>query len=223
MNLVVGSAFRNTGHFSLQYLERVKELQHFFPKTRVIAVEGDSTDDTRAQLERGAKYHKIPLDLRTCNHGGPVFGSVETTERMVALSKVGNAIFDGVVESDDVLLYIECDLIWRPRDLVGLIQYAAHNKRHVIAPLVMAGPHFYDIWGFRGLDGNRFGPFPPYYPGLADRPFEVGSVGSCLAMSAEIARRCRIRNDYCLVGWCEDARNHGYRIYVDPNTKVRQV
>lgn len=236
--IVVGSAFRNSAQNAPRYFERVAALRDFIkPRhlVRVLAVEGDSTDNTREALRISADYHGLPLDLRTCNHGGPVFGSTEQPERMVALSKVGNTIFDGVMEYDDLLIYIESDLKWQPQAIDALIWRALDRWRgfDVFAPMVVAGSAFYDIWGFRGLDGVRWGPFDPMHPDVAaarqrqgredDGLVEVSSAGSCLVMRAEVARKCRIRNDYCLVGWCEDARRQGYRIAAYLDQSVRQL
>jgi hypothetical protein len=226
MRIVVGSAFRNCAPGALLHLEQVAALRDLvtpYP-VRVIAVEGDSIDTTRAALQLGAQRHGLELDLVTCNHGGPPFGSTEAPERLAALSKVGNAIFDAVRETDDALLYVESDLRWTADTARRLLNAAVNlNGYDVIAPLVMAGPAFYDIWGFRGLDGRRFSPFVPYYPGLDGQPFEIGSAGSCLAMRGAVARTCRIRNNYGLVGWCEDARAQGYRIAVYPALQVYQL
>lgn len=232
MRVAIGSAFRNCSPNAPRYMERVAALVQHLPDLsfRVIAVEGDSVDNTRQALRIAADYHGVDLDLRTCNHGGRDFGSTEEPDRMVALSKVGNAIFDGVREDDGVLVYVESDLRWDPETIAEMIAQAWNREGgfDVFAPLVMAGPSFYDIWGFRGLDGRRFSPHYPFFPGLfpdevRDSAFEVGSVGSCLVMRTEVARACRIRNDYCLVGWCEDARSQGYRIAVNSTLKVYQL
>jgi hypothetical protein len=227
VNIVVGSAHRNSAGNVSQYMQRVLKLKRLMTQheVRIIAVEGDSRDRTRIALQGLAASYGLELQLVACSHGGPEFGSVETPERMRALSKVGNAILDAVQQSDDVLFYVESDLLWEPEVAASLITRAA-AKTHgwdVVAPLVMAGKCFYDIWGFRGLDGRRFSPFAPFYPGLDAGPVEVGSVGSCFAASGEIARTCRIRDDNCLVGWCTDVRARGYRIAALPDLKVRQV
>jgi len=232
VNIVIGSAFRNCARNAPAYFERVRAFADLVPQHRVSvnAVEGDSIDNTRQALCIAAEMNHIHLNLVTCNHGGPEFGSTEQPERMVALSKVGNAIFESVKESDDALFYVESDLMWSPETARRLVNIATNMTGFdVISPLVLCGhtaPTFYDIWGFRGLDERRFSPFNPFYPGLepgSETIFEVGSVGSCLAMRAHVARACRIRNDYCLVGWCEDARSQGYRIGVQPNLLVRQI
>lgn len=226
MNVAVGSAFRNCAPNAVRFFERVAKLRDLIAPypVRVIAVEGDSVDNTRQALHSASLLTGIPMELVTCNHGGPAFGSVETEERFKALSKVGNAIFDGITNRDDVLLYVESDLIWDARTAQQLINLSVNTTGFdVVAPMVMARDLFYDIWGFRGLDGRRFSPFPPFYPGLDKDLFEIGSAGSCLAMRADVATRCRIRNDYCLVGWCDDARSKGYRIAVAPHLKVKQL
>lgn len=226
--IAIGSAFRNSGGNAMVYMERVAALRDLMQgdQVRVIAVEGDSRDNTREALRIAARFHNLDLDLLTCNHGGPVFGSTEQPERLKALSLVGNAIFDGVRESDDALLYVESDLLWDAWTAKKLILRAinwAMTNTDVVAPMVMAGEAFYDIWGFRHLSGERFGPFEHQKFGGSPVPIRVGSVGSCLAMRGEVARRCRIKNDYCLVGWCEDARAQGFSIAAHPDLVVRQL
>lgn len=229
MNVVVGSAHRNNEQSLPHYFRQVERLRSLLAKrgdfVRVIAAEGDSSDATQTTLLRLARERDIDLDLLDCSHNGPEFGSVETVERMEALSKVGNAIFDAVLPTDDVLVYIESDLHW-DATVLKLIDHAVAKTMgfSVFSPLVMAETAFYDIWGFRGLDGRRFSPFSPFYPGLLESEiFEVGSVGSCLVMPGFVARECRIIDDYCLVGWCRDARGKGHRIGVVPSVFVRQA
>lgn len=203
-------------------------LSHLGISVRVLAVEGDSTDDTRDSLVSASRKYRLDLTLDTCNHGGPVYGSTEQPERMAALSRVCNAIFDGVLPSDNVLLYVESDLIWQPATIGLLLDHVIHDQEFdVFSPMVMAGENFYDVWAFRDLEGNRFGPFPPFHhliPTLSDnRILEVSSVGSCLMMSAAVARvdDVRVTNDNALVGWCQTARKAGYRIAVATDLEVR--
>lgn len=236
MKVAVGSAFRNMGPRVMLYMERVAALRDALPNDtlRVIAAEGDSTDNTRDALKLAADYHDVRLNFVECSHGQRIFGSTEEADRMIALSKVGNAIFEGV-QDDDVLVYIESDLVWDAATIISLI----HNARErtggydVFAPIVMAGKAFYDIWGFRGMDGERWIPFFPYHKECAMQDpehgtvypamVEMSSVGSCLVMQGCVARVCRIRRNYCLVDWCEDARYHGYRIAARLDKIVRQL
>lgn len=226
MNITIGSAFRNSGGRAMDYVEQVAAFRDGFSyNVKILAVEGDSTDNTREALTVAAKYHRIPLDLVTCNHGGPMFGSTEEPARFKALSKVCDAIFGSVDHECDVFIYVESDLKWQPMTFVQLVRRATeYHGFDIIAPMVMAATAFYDIWGFRGLDGQRFSPFAPYHECYRpDDLFEVGSVGSCLAMRGHVARMVRVRHEYCLVGLCEDARNKGFRIAVDPRLTVRQL
>lgn len=226
MRIAVGSAHRSSAHNVERYLRQVSDLERILrdgDTLRIIAVEGDSVDNTRERLIRESAVFALQLELVTCNHGGPHFGSVDTPERMRALSMVGNAIFEAVRPDDDVLLYVESDLMWNAVAALALIDRMRESDFDVLVPLVMAGRAFYDTWAFRGLDGARFGPFAPYHSQLHNDLMEIASAGSCLAIRGEVARRCRIRNDNALVGWCEDVRNNGYRIAVDPTLIVRQL
>lgn len=235
MQIAIGSAFRACARTIVpRYMHQVSRLVHAAPQHtfRLISVEGDSNDRdrTRNALAREALELRIPLDLRTCNHGGPVFGSVESSERFTALSKVGNTIFGGVSERDDVLVYVESDLLWTPETILRLIERAASSVIMAsFSPLVFAGDLFYDVWGFRGLDGGRFSPFPPFHSSIeewrtrlvCDWPMvQVSSVGSCLVMPAVLARSVRITENDCLVGWCKNAASLGAHIFVDTSLRV---
>ncbi len=220
MNVVIGSAFRNMGGRVDRYFRQACALkEHIGPDhaVRVIAVEGDSLDATAAELARAAERWQIPVDIREYCHGQPQFASTEEPARLKMLSGVCNEVFAGVREDDDVLLYVESDLIWQPHDVGSCID-AARERRggfDVVAPMIWAGQEFYDIWAFRGLDGERFGPFAPYHSSLNGHGLaEVGSVGSCLAMRAEVAAKVRVGDDNALVGWCAEARKQGYRLAV---------
>ena len=224
MNIAIGSAFRNSSSRLRFYFQRVAKLQEHAGKNnyvRVIAVEGDSTDDTRERLTSVARSYGVPVDVHVCNHHGPVYGSTEEPARMKALSKVGNAILAGVdTDLDDVLVYIESDLLWTPHDIGSLIDMA-YEKRggyDIFAPMVYSSPGiFYDIWAFR-KNGQRFSPFRPYHSGLQGVT-ELDSAGSCLVMRSEVAADVQM-NEGALVEWCDNARAQGYKIAVHPHFKV---
>lgn len=233
MNIVLGSAFRNAeGKQITKWLDQCISLWIAWTNKdfnfRLIAVEGDSTDNTREQLLHQSSQSGLRLDLITCNHGQRIFGSTEEADRLSALSQVGNAILSGVNESDDILIYVESDLLWSEGVMIKLIDRVMTDGYDVVAPLVFAGDNFYDIFVYRGLDGERFSPFPPYHHSLWNdcqdefkiKPVEVSSAGSCLVMKAEVARRCRIRNNQALLGFCEDVREKGYHIWVYSTQRI---
>ncbi len=226
MNVVVGSAFRDSqGEQILRYRDQTRALAKHLTSLgfgfRIIAAEGDSTDNTRRFL----RNHLVGpwnenLDLVDATHGGPKFGSTEQPERMAALTKVGNTILEAVKEDDDILLYVESDLIWdvpTAMSLINLVQLGTD----VVAPMVFAGEMFYDVYAFR-KNGERFYGLPPYHPELKPEGLtEVDSVGSCLAMKAKIAREIRMPPGGVLVGWCDEARKAGYKINVASQLRIQ--
>lgn len=223
MNVVLASAFRDSSasYIARYFTQAVSLRDALAPRhtLRLRLVEGDSQNDTRGMLTKSAALRHFDLDLGTCNHGGPWFGSTEAPERMVALSKVASTIFDGIRASDDVVVYVESDLIWSATAIGHLIGAIAPG-RDIVAPLVMAGAAFYDIWGYRA-DGVRFSPFPPYHHRLRlDGLTEVDSVGSCFAMAATVPLsgvRCA---SGALVEFCQNARRSGFRIFVDARERI---
>jgi hypothetical protein len=226
VNIAVGSAFRNnSGYYLKRYIAQLRDLKDMAEirgdSLRWIAVEGDSFDGTRSEIVELGRHVKIPTALVSRDHGGPVFQSTEEAARMKALSYVGNGILESVLESDDVLVYVESDLLWSSRAIFRLVDSLKEENVDVISPLVFAGKNFYDVWGFRGLDGERFAPFYPYHSDLDfTRLTEVSSVGSCLVMRGIVARTARIRNNGALVGFCEDVRSLGFHIWVDSVVRV---
>ena len=234
MRVAIGSAFRNSAGFHCnRYFQQVNELREQLrdrgDTLRVIAVEGDSVDDTRFELMRWAEYLTLSVNIVTRNHGKRVFGSTEEPERMAALSYVGNGILESVYETDDVLVYVESDLKWRPEPIIRLIDRLGTSTEcgddvrriDVIAPLIFAGEAFYDIWAFR-KNGHRFGPFKPYHGELdATRPTPVDSAGSCLVMRGEVARKCRIIDNEALVGFCRDVWNKGFTVFADARERIQ--
>jgi len=222
MNVVIGSAFRNCESTLGRYFAQVLELRAELGSkcsVRIIAAEGDSQDRTRELLGWWGHETGIPVEIVDATHGGPVFGSTESPERLAALSTIGDKILAAVREGDDFLIYVESDLIWNAATMHYLLR-RARTRAGVYAPMVFAGELFYDVWGYR-KDGVRFSPFPPYHAGLHEFNITpVDSVGSCLVMHANIARVARM-NGGCLVGFCEDVRRRGWSVFVDPLLRVK--
>jgi GT2 family glycosyltransferase len=235
--IAVMSLFRNASNRLTAYMSRIRDLERHFvasaeiggwsaPSVRVVAVEGDSTDDTEKLLRQYRHVQVVKY-----NHGGPVFGSTEAPERMKALSGCINAGMDAIRTTDEVVLYVESDLQWDPHSVGSLLDMAWRRQGgfDVFAPVVMAGKNFYDVWGFRGFeaggDVTRFGPFKPFHSSLAGRKdlTEIWSAGSCLAMRGGVARSTRVRDDNALVGWCAEAHTKGFKVAVAPAFVVRQT
>lgn len=234
MNVVVLSAFRNAVNHLNRYFDQVLALREHGLKNdnsfsvRVVACEGDSTDKTLHDL----KWMKLSIDSRVnvsivkYDHGGPAFGSVESVERMTALTgvmKVMLAQVDHVRVFDHMVLYVESDLIWTPHDVGSIIDRAwERGGFDVVAPLVFAGDNFYDVYCYRGLDGSRFAPYAPYHSSMKPKGeiTEVSSVGSCLAFRAGLARTIEPVGKLGLISFCAGVRKAGFRIGVDPRFRV---
>lgn len=228
MKFIVLSFFRNSAGAQIErFMKQCKALQNKLPEVyelNLVAVYGDCTDNTKQELIDLAKEFHITLHLVEHNHGGPVFGSTEALERMKALSGVGNAGLDKAHEltrGNGKVFYVESDLIW-DADVVVRLSKALdmHVEADAIAPLVFAGQHFYDVFAFRGKDGERFAPFPPYHSSMNGKAVEVSSVGSCFIMEAWMLHDTRIADGGALPGFWKAARAHNYRVFVDPAEKV---
>ncbi len=134
-------------------------------------------------------------------------------------SSIGNLGIDAAVESGaNYLLYLEADLTF-PYDLLDQL---VSNNLDVVAPIIYLGCVFYDSWGFRNLDGVKINKID--ISDALSKPIEVSSVGSCVLFKSEILlKNLRFKpslDDGLLVGLCQDARDFGYKIWVDPTIAV---
>lgn len=235
MRIVVGSAFRDSaGAQVTRWLDQVLALKERVAAmgwdVSIIAIEGDSVDRTAYELcegacDRGLRSNGGCVDIFTRRFGNPRHGSTEDPARMAALSEIGNTILDHVEPDDDVLLYVESDLIWTADTALALIYDSMRSGSSIIAPMIFAGEHFYDVWAYR-KNGVQFSPSHPYHSDIAHCFLEgaphivqLDSAGSCLAMPGNIAREVRMTSG-ALVEWCERARAVGYRILLDTTLRV---
>jgi hypothetical protein len=186
---------------------------------------GDSPENLGHLLAVEAKDHGVDIVIGRHDHGGPIFGSTENPARMKALSGLANAgleLLEAYLHEGDQVFYVESDLEWEPNTVLHLASMLSFYNIDAVAPMIYAGKAFYDIWGYRGMDKERFGPFPPYHPSLHERPIvQVSSVGSAFMMTADVAQETRITDDNALVGFWDQAAKLGYRVFVDQGAMVR--
>jgi hypothetical protein len=214
-----------------RYFAQVAQLQHALRGAlRLILVEGDSTDDTWAQLHRRCDGLDAVIVKR--EHGGPAYGSVDLPARWKQLAYCCNGVLDAVRDMTDVsaLIYVESDLVWRPETMLRLLSVAGTSGAAApmcfTAPQGLDGPRgtFYDIWGHM-KDGVNFSPHPPYHPALTNgqRLVAIDSAGSCVVASGGIVRDPRVRFDEadCIRGYCRSIRALGVTLWLDTTCEVR--
>lgn len=219
--LVVASIFRNAEEYIPRYFEQVDALRELVP-LRLVVAEGDSTDDTLTLLERYARGRDTVLKV---DHGGPEFGSVDNQIRWAQIAYVCNTVLDHLqMKNTDRLIYVESDLIWAPETMLRLYKNLDTIKACAAMSYVGQSDRFYDIWGHRGLDGERFVPEFPYHPSLARLPdgrlTGIGSAGSCIAVRGEVVNAgVRFSNEDGILGFCRTIRDHG-ALWLDTGAEV---
>jgi hypothetical protein len=135
---------------------------------------------------------------------------------------LGNAAIEQLADRPyDFLFWCESDLCL-PQDLLS---WLLADDVDVVAPGIFLGGMFYDTWGFRALDGTRFANEPPYHKSFAPHALvELASVGSAVLFKrAVIDAGVRFRGTYedgLLVGFCNDARDNGFRVWMDSRVCV---
>jgi hypothetical protein len=234
--IAIASMFRNSSSYIDHYAGQIADLTGWLVgrgyDIHLIAAEGDSSDDTWEKLNARLAYvmgrityiaKDSKLTIFKAEHGGPVFGSIENTQRWRNISFVCDKILEAVELEDTYLLYVESDLFWDADTMQYLLGHLdASSDIDAIAPLCIHQQtgQFYDTWGHR-KDGQRFQGPRPYHPGVGLKLTEIDSAGSCIAMKGEVARNCRFNPaDEGIVGFGRDIHAKGYKLWLDPQLQV---
>ena len=220
-HVVLSSIFRDSAEYVRRYFDQVNDLAWELSGkafSSLVIAEGDSTDDTYEAIREHLRIDDVLLQV---NHGGRKFGSVDHPERWANIAKVCNTVADHWPEGATVI-YVESDLIWEPETMLRLLEDL--DTVPAVAPMCMKDGRFYDLWGHRGLDGERFTMGPPYHKDLEatdDALVEIGSAGSCVVMRPEIARVARFGENDCMVGLGRSIRfEAGGHLYLDRTVAV---
>lgn len=223
MKIAIGSIFRNSESYIDRYADQIMHLRTMAPMHdfELLLVEGDSTDHTWKRLQQtfGSVVTKR-------EHGGPLFSSVDDVVRWRQSSFVWEGVLQRVTFDTDVFIYVESDLIWEPEVMLLLMHHLEKSGVDAVAPMCFRSDYHYDTWGLRGADGNCFGLWFPFHEELKEPSltglWPISSAGSCLVMRGEVARTCHFDPaDLAIVGFCRNAAENGYQLWLDPMLKVR--
>lgn len=136
------------------------------------------------------------------------------------------------------VLWLDVDLVSVPSNLIEkLLKTSATD---VVAPFVFVerlnsnepasmtnGGWFYDTGGFKRLSGSYAMPFPPHFDGENEQLVEMGSVGCCYLVPANLYRDgCHYAPNALEVehiSFCRQARERGVRIFADSKLKVEHA
>jgi hypothetical protein len=241
--VTIVAPFRSCADRVGPFRERVEALDYDRECVRVVCVEGDSTDDTWAQLQRWARQD-CRVKALAYDTGKPHYGSVVNAERFALLADVFNVGMACVDRQwSDYALMLPSDIEYGPEMLGKLIAHGVD----VVAPLVFMGGRFYDVWAFtrdgRGLPAFRCEQVGEVFrkwavdsrlrgkditrDGLPARPMEEGglvemdTVGGTMLVDVRVLRAgVRYRTEDVDRGFCVLARQRGFRVWADIETHV---
>jgi hypothetical protein len=215
--MILASVWRNSASYVDRYAHQVDALRAREDVT-VVAVEGDSTDDTYELLTKSDFY------VLKCEHGGPFYGSENAAQRWRQLSLPCNVAITAAVRLSggrDPIVYVESDLVWTAEVLHGLV----HDLQKVpaVAPMSFRWNNpvmFYDLWGYQGEGGTDFSQYPPWSPGLTNTLMKIDSSGSCFALRADLAPSVEFSTQDCIRGVGRSIRAAGADLWLDPQLAV---
>jgi hypothetical protein len=218
----LGSIFRNATGCAQRYADQIALLRHATPRhtIRPVLVEGDSEDCSWDMLNA-----LFPGCVTKREHGGPVFGSVDSAQRYRQFSYCYEGVLERLTPDDDLFIYVEGDLIWTPETMLALMADLEKPNVDMVSPFCSFQNRHYDIWAVRALNGEHVGFFPPYHVSMLDDAVnglhELSAAGSCVVMKGDVARGAHfLPEDLCIVGFCHEARKMGYRLWWDKTVSV---
>lgn len=225
MSIAVCSMFRDnasTGSFPRYFNQLRNQTYQDF---RLSWLEGDSTDDTFEELLIQRKeFSGKKVSLIKHDSGLPYHGSVELDVRFKLFADNCNNTISLIQDDVDYIMWLESDLIIPNNYLERMLRHFDNPDISIIAPnIVQELPHdkhhFYDTWAFRPLDGSKWHNQNPIVSNAS--LLEVAAVGSSWIYRADIFRQgIRHTNKETCVGFCRQARERGYRVFVDLKTEL---
>lgn len=222
MNVTIVTPIRDAaGHPLSALIERLSGLTH--KSLRFVVVEGDSTDDTWAQLN-GWAIEDNRAKIVKHDTGKPRYGHVISAERFTHLAGIINAGVEAAIASKwpDYILAIPSDVHFEP-DLVTRL--LSHDKQLIAAMFWIqesSGLRFYDTWAFSRL-GLSLAPFnfTWYQTHFPIEPVEMDTVGGAILTRADLFRQGLRYSPVNLDrGLCEQVRAMGHTVWCDPTTHI---
>ncbi len=228
-NVVMLSFWRNDVGRNL-----TERAAHLLDKTysalEWVWIVGDSTDGTTEALEDVVRSHPRRYSCAVIDIGDTGIRGDDPNTRLHRLGVTAQAALDEVTIADDWVIIHESDIQSPPDIVEGLLTSGQEMEvplpmSRVMGawPVLGAAPMFYDIWAYRGLDGQHFTNYPPYHAVYRpDAPFEVQSVGTVWGFPAAAMRAGMRCTTWGCVEMCAELRAQGYHIWVDPRIEVVQ-
>lgn len=226
-NVAIVTPFRNSGAGIDAYIDRALALEWPDPihNLRWHLVEGDSEDDTWAQLEAWAGADSR-VWLHKCDTGGLHYGSQVHPERFRILAKVFNTGINGAVADDwaDYVCFIPSDVFYQGDLLKRLHAW----DKDIISPMFWvkgggdSGYRFYDVWGFI-QNGKTWPPanYEWYKANMGNEPIEMTTVGGVKLIKREVLETgARYTPEEVDHGLCKLAQAEGFSCWADPTTHI---
>lgn len=218
--MILASVFRNATGYLDRYQDQIEKLRVHGP-VHVVAVEGDSDDDTWRRLQ-SLDFYSLKAE-----HGGPNYGSIDLQARWRQLAAVCNVAMCAATrfcQPDEPFVYIEADLMWEPETILTLVDDL--TRVPAVAPMSMihdqetGTERFYDTYGHT-KDGELFELYPPYCDGWdPDSLIPIDTAGSCFVTLGSYLPYLHFSPTECIRGIGQSLRQNGWQLYLDPTVKV---
>lgn len=227
-NVTVFMPFRDNADDVIRLFNVFSTINWPPKQLRIVAVEGDSTDDTYCLLKfwegRFSRFDKVEVIKKDL--GLPKFPSVIDSCRLAALSEIFNCGLEASLADDwaNFVLVIPSDVEFEIDIIENLVSY---DKPH-IAPMFWATiggkVSFYDTWGFKPVGSGNWSNFPKATWDSGQEPFQMEFAGGPALIRRDVLDAgCRYTPQEADNGLCKMIHSAGFSVWVAPAVNVYHI
>lgn len=219
--VLIGCPVRNRAWILPRYLESLRSLDYDPHKIEYCFVVNDSTDNT-LEILRNFKYEVLnPVRIINCNLQGNN-GHQRGQYSFFHLAILRNILLDEFLKSDcEYLLSVDSDILLPPNTIKALQK----PQSDIISALVCNGHEIGDEGIYNILNRKANGRYEHIRNFPSDQVFEVDCTGAAYLIKRKVVEKYRVRYSASRgsedIGFCEDAKAKGIKIYCNPQVVAK--
>lgn len=219
--ILIGCPVRNRAWVLPRYLQALKNLDYNHYNIEYCFIVNDSTDNTLEIIKEFRNDIFSPVKIIICNLQGNT-GHQRGYYSFFHLAILRNILLDELLKSDcEYLLSVDSDIILPPNAIKSLREV----NGDIVSALVCNGHEIGDKRVYNILNRKPDGRYEHIRDFPPNQIFEVDCTGAAYLIKREVIEKYRVRYSAARgsedIGFCEDAKAKGRKIYCNPQIEAR--
>lgn len=221
--VLIGCPVRNRAWILPRYLQSLRNLDYDSRDIEYCFIVNDSTDNTLEILKAFRDDVSNQVRIINCNLQGSN-GHQRGQYSFFHLAILRNILLDEFLRSDcEYLLSVDSDILLPPNTIKALQE----PQCDIISALVCNGHEIGDEGIYNILNRNPYGRYEHIRNFPSDQIFEVDCTGAAYLIKRKVIEKYRVRYSASRgsedIGFCEDAKAKGIKIYCNPQVVAEHV